>query len=79
MESALVRKDAVMLHEPMRRHLRATAVGVVLGMFGLVAFFIVGKFRPVSELSVNEIIIGRPSRRYMWCRTTRGGSSRCGT
>jgi type VII secretion protein EccB len=62
MESALVRKDAVMLHEPMRRHLRATAVGVVLGMFGLVAFFIVGKFRPVSELSVNEIIIGRPSQ-----------------
>jgi hypothetical protein len=62
MESALVRKDAVMLHEPMRRHSRATAVGVVLSMVGLVAFFVVGKFRPVSELTVNEIIIGRPSQ-----------------
>lgn len=62
MESALVRKDAVMLHEPMRRHLQATAVGVILGLFGLVVFFVVGKFRPVSELSVNEIIIGRPSQ-----------------
>lgn len=62
MESALVRKDAVMLHEPMRRHSRATAVGVILSMVGLVAFFVVGKFRPVSELTVNEIIIGRPSQ-----------------
>ncbi|HET9118215.1 MAG TPA: type VII secretion protein EccB [Pseudonocardiaceae bacterium] len=62
MESALVRRDAVMLHEPMRRHMRATAAGVILGMFGLVAFFVAGKFRPVSELSANEIIVGRPSQ-----------------
>jgi hypothetical protein len=44
MESALVRKDAVMLHEPMRHHLRAMAVGLILGMVGLAAFFLLGKF-----------------------------------
>ena len=55
MESALVRKDAVMLHEPMRHHLRATAVGLILGVLGLVAFFVVGKFSPTSQISSNEI------------------------
>jgi hypothetical protein len=44
MESALVRKDAVMLHEPMRHHLRAMAVGLILGMAGLVAFFLLRFF-----------------------------------
>jgi type VII secretion protein EccB len=62
MESALVRKDAVMLHEPMRQHLRASAVGVIVGMLGLAAFFVVGQFRPISELNANEIVIGSPSQ-----------------
>jgi ESX secretion system ATPase EccB len=43
MESALVRKDAVMLHEPMRHHVRAMAIGLVLGMLGLAAFLVIGK------------------------------------
>lgn len=51
MESALVRKDAVMLHEPMRHHLRATAVGLLLGLLGLAAFFVVGKLHPTSHAS----------------------------
>jgi Type VII secretion system ESX-1, transport TM domain B len=37
MESALVRKDAVMVHEPMRQHLRAMTVGLILAVLGLVA------------------------------------------
>ncbi len=61
MESALVRKDAVMLHEPMRNHLRATAVGVILSVLGLAAFFVVGKFSPASQVSGGEIVIGYPS------------------
>jgi Type VII secretion system ESX-1, transport TM domain B len=61
MQSALVRKDAVMLHEPMRHHLRATAVGLILGVFGLVAFFVVGRINPTGDLSANEIVIGDPS------------------
>jgi hypothetical protein len=51
MESALVRKDAVMLHEPMRHHLRATAVGLILALLGLTAFFVVGKLHPTSHAS----------------------------
>ncbi|MGH3872234.1 MAG: type VII secretion protein EccB [Pseudonocardiaceae bacterium] len=61
MESALVRKDAVLLHEPMRQHLRATTVGVIVGVLGLVAFFVVGQFSPTSRLSGHEIVIGSPS------------------
>ena len=55
MESALVRKDAVMLHEPMRQHLRATAVGLILGLLGLAAFFVVGRLHPPSHASAPEI------------------------
>ena len=62
MQSALVRKDAVMLHEPMRHHLRASAVGVIVGVLGLAAFFVIGQFRPVSVLNANEIVIGSPSQ-----------------
>ncbi|MGH3772810.1 MAG: type VII secretion protein EccB [Pseudonocardiaceae bacterium] len=45
MESALVRKDAVMLHEPMRHHLRAMAVGLILAMVALAAFFVLGRLQ----------------------------------
>lgn len=55
MESALVRKDAVMLHEPMRHHLRATAVGLILGLLGLAAFFVVGKLHPTTHASAHEV------------------------
>jgi Type VII secretion system ESX-1, transport TM domain B len=51
MESALIRRDAVMLHEPQRHHLRAMAVGVVLAVLGLVAVMIFGGFGPASNLS----------------------------
>ncbi|HEY6424839.1 MAG TPA: type VII secretion protein EccB [Pseudonocardiaceae bacterium] len=61
MESALVRKDAVMLHEPMRNHLRASAVGLIVGLLGLAAFFVVGKFSPTSQVAGGEIVIGNPS------------------
>ncbi len=57
MESALVRKDSVMLHEPMRNHLRASGVGLILGVLGLAAFFVVGLFSPTSKLDGNEIVI----------------------
>jgi hypothetical protein len=41
MESALVRRDAVMLHEPTRHHLRAMTVGLIVAMLELVVFFVV--------------------------------------
>src|SRR5438067_12793933 len=45
MQSALVRRDAVMLHDPMRSHGRATVVGVLLGIFGLAGFVIFGMIK----------------------------------
>lgn len=42
MQSALVRKDAVMLHDPMRTHTRATVVGVCLAAVGVIGFLVWG-------------------------------------
>jgi type VII secretion protein EccB len=56
MESALVRKDAVMLHEPMRNHLQASAVGLILGVLGLAAFFVIGLFKSASDVDVGDIV-----------------------
>ncbi|GAA2663965.1 type VII secretion protein EccB [Actinosynnema pretiosum subsp. pretiosum] len=50
MQSALVRRDAVMLHDPMRTHSRATAVGVLLGVIGLLGFMIYGFFSPEPQV-----------------------------
>jgi type VII secretion protein EccB len=46
MQSALVRKDAVMLHDPMRNHSRATIVGVILAALGMVVFIVWGLLSP---------------------------------
>ena len=56
MESALVRKDAVMLNEPMRHHLQATVVGLILGVLGLAAFFVIGLFKSASDIEVGDIV-----------------------
>jgi type VII secretion protein EccB len=46
MQSALVRKDAVMLHDPMRTHTRATIVGVCIAAVGVVGFLVWGLLSP---------------------------------
>jgi type VII secretion protein EccB len=61
MESALVRKDPVMLHDPMRSHKRATIVGVILGAVGLLGFAIFGLFSPSQGLPSSGIVIGAQS------------------
>ncbi len=61
MQSALVRKDAVMLHDPMRTHSRATAVGIILGAIGVLGFVIVGLLSPKPALPDSGIIIAEPS------------------
>jgi type VII secretion protein EccB len=62
MQSALVRKDAVMLHDPMRTHSRATVVGVCLAAVGLIGFLIWGILSPKpSAPSADGIVIGKPS------------------
>jgi type VII secretion protein EccB len=60
MQSALVRRDAVMLHDPMRTHSRATAVGVLLGIIGMIGFLIFGFFSPDPQLDKEtEIAISK--------------------
>jgi type VII secretion protein EccB len=62
MQSALVRKDAVMLHDPMRTHSRATIVGVCLAALGLLGFLIWGILSPKPTVpSKDGIVIGKPS------------------
>lgn len=61
MESALVRKDPVMLHDPMRSHKRSTIVGVIVGVVGLVGFLLFGVLDPAPTVPSSGIVIAQPS------------------
>lgn len=61
MEHALVRKDAVMLHDPMRTQARATAVGIILGILGLAGFALYSVFRPASSIDQETILVSKTS------------------
>jgi type VII secretion protein EccB len=62
MESALVRKDAVMLHDPMGSHKRATVVGVVLACIGCIGFLVWGLFGGKGSIpDPGSIVIGKDS------------------
>lgn len=61
MQSALVRKDPVMLHDPMRTHGRATTVGVVLGALGCLGFLVFGIFKPAPSVPDSGIVISEQS------------------
>ncbi|MBM7770302.1 type VII secretion protein EccB [Actinokineospora baliensis] len=62
MQSALVRKDAVMLHDPMRTHSRATVVGICIAAVAMVGFLVYGLLKPAPKLpNESGIIIAKPS------------------
>jgi type VII secretion protein EccB len=62
MQSALVRKDSVMLHDPMRTHSRATIVGVCIAALGMLGFLIWGILSPKPTAPDSDgIVIGKPS------------------
>src|SRR5690625_3801293 len=62
MESALVRKDAVMLHDPMGTHKRATIVGVVLACIGVIGFLVWGLFGGKGSVpDAGSVVIGKDS------------------
>lgn len=63
-ESALVRRDAVMLHDPMRTHLRAATIGLILAVLGAAGFFMFGLIKPKSSLDQDGIVIGKQSGSY---------------
>ncbi len=62
MESALVRKDAVMLHDPMGSHKRATVAGAILACIGLIGFLVWGLFGGKGSVpDPGSIVIGKDS------------------
>lgn len=62
MQSALVRRDAVMLHDPMRTHSRATVVGVCLAAIGMLGFLVWALLSPSPRPPDSDgIIIGKES------------------
>jgi type VII secretion protein EccB len=61
MQSALVRKDAVMLHDPMRTHTRAVAVGVIVSCLGLVGFIVFGLINKSPSAPTSGIVISKQS------------------
>ncbi|MGH3629719.1 MAG: type VII secretion protein EccB, partial [Sciscionella sp.] len=57
MQSALVRRDAVMLHDPMRTHSRATIIGVVIGVVGLAGAGVFGLISPSPQVPNSQGIV----------------------
>jgi type VII secretion protein EccB len=63
MQSALIRKDAVMLHDPMRTHTRSMIIGVALSAVALAGFAIYGLLKPAPTLPDKDtaIIVSKQS------------------
>lgn len=62
MESALVRKDSVMLHDPMGSHMRSAVVGVLLAMVAAIGFVLFAVLSPAGSVpDSNGVVIGKQS------------------
>lgn len=72
MEHALVRKDAIMLHDPMRTQVRATAVGLVIGVLGLAGFALTSVFAPADDISQDTIVVSKRSLQMFVVREESG-------
>lgn len=59
MESALVRRDAAMLHEPMRAHMRATSVGVILAGVLCLGFVLASVLNSAGNVGEKGIVISK--------------------
>lgn len=61
MEHALVRRDVRMLHDPMRSHSRAFAVGLVVTCLGLAGCAALALLRPQDKIGDASIVVGKDS------------------
>ncbi len=61
MEHALVRRDVRMLHDPMRSHSRAFAVGMVVACLGLAGCAALALLRPQDKIGDASIVIAKDS------------------
>jgi type VII secretion protein EccB len=64
MESALARRDPVLLHEEIRGQRRVVATGLALAMLALVAMFAYAKISPAPDWRHESVIAGAQSGRY---------------
>ena len=64
MESALARRDPVLLHEEIRGQRRVVATGLALSMLALVAMFAYAKISPAPDWRHESVIAGAQSGRY---------------
>ncbi|GGM51630.1 type VII secretion protein EccB [Longimycelium tulufanense] len=66
MESALTRKDAVMLHEPMRTHQRALAAGAIISIVGVLGFLIFAVLSPKGHVpDAGNIVVTKSGATYV--------------
>jgi len=61
MTGALVRRDARLLHEPMRTQTRAALGGAVLGVLGIAGFAVWGLFSKPAVLGEEPLVLARDS------------------
>src|SRR5699024_785289 len=61
MTGALVRRDARLLHEPMRAQTRAALGGAVLGVLGIAGFAVWGLFSNPAVLGEEPLVLARDS------------------
>ncbi|MGV9709737.1 type VII secretion protein EccB [Gordonia sp. NPDC003424] len=61
LEHALMRRDVRMLHDPMRSHFRAVAVGLGLALLVTGACAVYGLIKPAGSVGDSKIIIGTES------------------
>lgn len=61
MEHALVRRDVRMLHDPMRSHSRAFAVGMVVACLGLAGCAALALLRPQDKIGDASIVVAKDS------------------
>ncbi|WP_063890743.1 type VII secretion protein EccB [Sciscionella sediminilitoris] len=57
MQSALIRRDPVMMHDPQRTHSRAMIVGACLAAVALAGFAVYGLLKPAPQLPGNDGIV----------------------
>jgi type VII secretion protein EccB len=63
LESALARRDPVLLHEEIRGQRRVVLVGLVLAMLALVANFALTKLAPKPAWQAQQVVVGKQSGR----------------
>jgi type VII secretion protein EccB len=75
MQSALVRRDPVLAHDPMRTHSKATLIGAILAVVALAGVGVYGLLRPAPKLPDKQgIVVSQQSGQVYVLRKKHDGS-----